>query len=66
MEIPFFKKMANSSARKSKSKGFRIIEYLVTKSNTVYLLDIYSKADQSDIEDTRVIDHLKRNETQFE
>lgn len=41
--------MSNSSANKSKRGGFRVIEYLVTEDNTIYLLTIYSKSDQVDI-----------------
>lgn len=45
----FKKRMSNSSANKSKRGGFRVIEYLVTEDNTIYLLTIYSKSDQVDI-----------------
>jgi len=45
----FKKRMRNSSANKGLSGGFRVIEYLVTETNEVYLLDIYSKSDQENI-----------------
>ncbi|KIL74238.1 hypothetical protein [Bacillus badius] len=45
----FKKRMRNTSARKGLSGGFRVIEYLITENNEVYLLDIYSKSDQVDI-----------------
>ncbi|MCG7333744.1 hypothetical protein MHZ95_00475 [Sporosarcina sp. ACRSM] len=45
----FKKRMRNSSARKGLTGGFRIIEYVVTADNEVYLLDIYSKSDQVNI-----------------
>lgn len=48
------KRMRNSSANKGLSGGFRIIEYLVTESNQVFLLDIYSKSNQAIIESSRI------------
>jgi len=45
----FKKRVRNSSARKSKRGGFRVIKYLLVEDNSVYLLDIYSKTDQDDI-----------------
>jgi mRNA-degrading endonuclease RelE of RelBE toxin-antitoxin system len=45
----FKKRMRNSSANKGLSGGFRIIEYLVTSDNVVFLLDIYSKNDVDNI-----------------
>ena len=45
----FKKRMKNTSAKKGLSGGFRIIEYLVTSENTIYLLDIYSKSDKDSI-----------------
>ncbi|MFS0776067.1 hypothetical protein ABC255_08685 [Neobacillus sp. 3P2-tot-E-2] len=51
----FKKRMKNTSAKKGLSGGFRIIEYLVTSENTVYLLDIYSKSDQENIPKKKII-----------
>src|SRR5690625_694398 len=50
----FKKRMKNTTARKWLSGGFRIIKYLVTKDNTIYLLDIYSKSDKANIADQRI------------
>ena|SRR5699024_6096243 len=57
----FKKRMKNTSARKSKRGGFRVVEYLVTEDNTVYLLDIYSKSDKEDISKQRIRDLIKQN-----
>lgn len=55
----FKKRMKNSSANKGLSGGFRVIEYLVTKDNVVYLLDIYSKSDYEDISKKKIIKLVK-------
>lgn len=55
----FKKRMKNSSANKGLSGGFRIIEYLVTEDNEVYLLDIYSKSDYEDIPKKKIIKLVK-------
>lgn len=56
----FKKRMKNSSARKGLSGGFRIIEYLLTEDNTIYLLDIYSKSDRANITDQRIKRLIKK------
>lgn len=61
----FKKRMKNSSARKSKRGGFRVIEYLVTEDNIVYLLDIYSKTDQVNITNNRIRELIKQNAHKF-
>ena len=38
-------RVPNSTAKKGKSNGFRLIYYLVTEQNTIYLITIYSKKD---------------------
>lgn len=38
-------RIANSSAKVGKSNGFRLIYYLVTNDNDIYMLTIYSKKD---------------------
>ncbi|MBE1555509.1 type II toxin-antitoxin system RelE/ParE family toxin [Sporosarcina limicola] len=55
----FKKRMRNSSAKKGLSGGFRVIEYLVTAENTVYLLDIYSKSYQEDISKKKILNLIK-------
>lgn len=57
----FKKRMKNSSSRKSKRGGFRIIEYLTTEDNTIYLLDIYSKNKQVDISKAKIRRLIKQN-----
>jgi mRNA-degrading endonuclease RelE of RelBE toxin-antitoxin system len=57
----FKKRMKNTSANKGLSGGFRIIEYLVTDKNTVYLLDIYSKSDQENISKKKITRLIREN-----
>lgn len=57
----FKKRMKNSSASQGKSGGFRVIHYLLTSTNEVYLLDIYSKSDSDDISKNEVQDVVKQN-----
>ena len=57
----FKKRMKNSSAKKGLSGGLRVIEYLVTDENTVYLLDIYSKSYQEDISKKKILNLIKNN-----
>lgn len=56
----FKKRMRNTSAKKGLSGGFRIIKYLVTKDNIIYLLDIYSKSDKVNISDKRIRRLIKK------
>lgn len=60
------KRMRNTSARKGLSGGFRVIEYLVTSHNVVFLLDIYSKNVQEDIPKKRINDLINMNESYIE
>ncbi|MNH41234.1 hypothetical protein D3C79_1026920 [compost metagenome] len=53
--------MKNSSASQGKSGGFRVIHYLLTSTNEVYLLDIYSKSDSENITKNEVLDVVKQN-----
>lgn len=57
----FKKRMKNTSANQGKSGGLRVIEYLITSSNTVYLLDIYSKNVQEDIPKKKIIGLMNKN-----
>jgi len=57
----FKKRMKNSSAKKGLSGGFRVIEYLITDENTVYLLDIYSKSYQEDISKKKILNLIKKS-----
>jgi len=47
-----------ASKGKGKSGGARIITYVAIKDNEVYLLSIYDKAEQSDIEDKELLQLL--------
>ncbi|WEG18494.1 hypothetical protein PQ478_08430 [Alkalihalophilus pseudofirmus] len=62
----FKKRMKNSSANKGLSGGFRVIEYLVTSENTVYLLNIYSKNKQEDIPKKMLIRLIRKNKLKIE
>lgn len=61
----FKKRMANTSANHGKSGGFRVIIYLITSNNQVYLLDIYSKNEQENISKKEIKDLIKKNEPQL-
>lgn len=53
-------RLANSSVPTGKSKGFRVIIYYMDKSDTLYLLNIYSKSDKDTISDSEIIELLKQ------
>lgn len=57
----FKKRMRNQSANKGFSGGFRVIEYLVTDKNEVYLLDIYSKSNAENIPKRKILRLIKSN-----
>ncbi|PED94921.1 MULTISPECIES: type II toxin-antitoxin system RelE/ParE family toxin [Bacillus cereus group] len=59
----FKKRMKNTSAKKGLSGGFRVIEYLVTGENVVFLLDIYSKSNQEDISNKEIQRMIKKNQS---
>lgn len=50
----FKKRMKNSSARRGKRGGFRVIHYTVTDSNIIFLLDIFSKTDDENISNEKI------------
>ncbi len=52
-------RIANSSVPTGKSKGFRVITYYLDQESNIYLLSIYSKSDQENIEDSEIIELLK-------
>lgn len=52
----FKARLDNDDASRGKSGGFRIIYYLVTSSNKIYPLTIYSKSDQDDIQRKDIYD----------
>lgn len=51
--IVFKARVPNTSAKRGKSGGFRVIYYIRT-ATTTYLLTIYSKTDQEDIPADRI------------
>jgi len=59
------KRMANTSAKQGKSGGFRVIIYLITSNNQVYLLDIYSKKEQQNISTKDIVKLIKKNRHQL-
>lgn len=62
----FKHRMRNTSANQGKSGGFRIIEYLLTSTNEVYLLDIYSKNSKENISNNKIMRLIKNNYNLFD
>jgi hypothetical protein len=61
-------RLAIKSKGNRKSGGVRIITYVVTKDQEVYLLTIYDKAEIEIVEDKtlkKIIDELKKNKNHF-
>lgn len=52
-------RIPNSSIPTGKSGGFRVITYFIDEASNVYLLTIYSKADQDNISDSKIIELIK-------
>ncbi|CAB5494841.1 hypothetical protein THERMOT_181 [Bathymodiolus thermophilus thioautotrophic gill symbiont] len=48
-------RLQNTSNPKGKSGGFRVVYFLKTKENTLYLLDIFSKNEISSIKKDKLI-----------
>jgi mRNA-degrading endonuclease RelE of RelBE toxin-antitoxin system len=62
-ELVYKVRVANTSAKRGKSGGFRLIYYM-SVADTIYLLTIYSKTQQSDVallKLTRLIAEIKKN-----
>ena len=56
----FYKiRLKNSSNLSGKSGGFRVVYFLKTNENEIYLLDIYSKNDVSNISKDKLIQLAK-------
>lgn len=51
-------RVASIDQRKGKSGGFRVIYYVVTEDNIVYLLFIYAKAKRENIKPNEIQDFL--------
>ena len=58
-------RIPNSSVPTGKSGGFRVITYFINEIGNVYLLTIYSKSDQENIPDSKIVDLLKSVENEF-
>ncbi len=52
-------RVPNTSDKRGKSGGFRIIYYAVTKDNEIYLLTIYSKTEVEDIDASIIAKYIK-------
>jgi mRNA-degrading endonuclease RelE of RelBE toxin-antitoxin system len=52
-------RISNSSVPTGKSGGFRVITYFINGIDNVYLLTIYSKSDQDNIPESKIIDLIK-------
>ncbi|MFA7083032.1 MAG: hypothetical protein WC141_00715 [Arcobacteraceae bacterium] len=52
-------RIPNSSVPTGKSGGFRVLTYCVTETSKIYLLTIYSKSDQENVSDSKIIDLIK-------
>jgi hypothetical protein len=57
----FKARLENPDANKGKSKGFRVIWYLVTSDNEIYPLTIYSKSDQQDISNKLIMQLVRKS-----
>jgi mRNA-degrading endonuclease RelE of RelBE toxin-antitoxin system len=55
-------RLANSSNKKGKSGGYRVISYFIDDENTIRLLLIFSKSDIENISDNEIMEVLKNND----
>jgi len=58
-------RIANTSAKRGKQGGFRIIYFIEKTIETCYLLTIYSKTDKSDVSLKELEDLLKALEKEY-
>lgn len=59
-------RLAITSKGKGKSSGARVITYVYVEDTTVFLLSIYDKSDQENIDDSEIRDLLKDIHTEDE
>jgi mRNA-degrading endonuclease RelE of RelBE toxin-antitoxin system len=52
-------RLQNSSNTQGKSGGFRVIYFLKNSKNTIYLLDIFSKNEVSNIDKNKIMDMVE-------
>ncbi len=55
-------RLQNTSVKKGKSGGFRVIVFLLEKDKTIRLLAIYSKSETDSIPDEEIKKILKKND----
>ncbi|RYG71392.1 hypothetical protein EU245_14315 [Lentibacillus lipolyticus] len=65
LDIPnnkvFKTRLDNPDANKGKRGGFRLIYYLVTSDNDIFLLTMYSKSNKENITDDEIIKIIRKN-----
>ena len=49
-------RLKNSSNIKGKGSGFRVVYFLKTKTNIIYLLDIFSKSEMDNINKNKLVE----------
>ena len=49
-------RLQNTSNPKGKSSGFRVVYFLKTEENTIYLLDIFSKNEMTNIKTHKLLE----------
>ena len=54
-------RLVNSSVPTGKSGGFRVIYYYLDSNENIFLLSIYSKSDQANLSDEKIVQILKNN-----
>ncbi|MBT3186042.1 MAG: hypothetical protein HN343_00305 [Candidatus Thioglobus sp.] len=52
-------RVKNSSIKKGKSSGFRVIYYYLGQDSNIYLIEIYSKSDQESIKISDLVKLIK-------
>jgi mRNA-degrading endonuclease RelE of RelBE toxin-antitoxin system len=54
-------RLPNRDSSKGKSGGFRLLYYLITDDQEIYLLALYSKSEDENYSDAKITDILKQN-----
>ncbi|MDC3416646.1 hypothetical protein [Aquibacillus salsiterrae] len=64
LDIPnnkvFKTRLPNSDANKGERGGFRVIYYVLTSEEEIFLLTMYSKSDKEDISSSEIIKIIKK------
>ena len=53
-------RLKNSDINKGKSKGYRVITYIIDDDKNIFLLEIYFKGDKSDINENEIEDLINK------